>query len=57
VDPLDANAKGSKRPGQARAHLRPGGLDPGDYVFGKEPKEGAEYRYVRRVPRPEQTWG
>ncbi|HVR83887.1 MAG TPA: hypothetical protein VMU54_06210, partial [Planctomycetota bacterium] len=54
-DPQDANAQGRKGRGKRVKLFDAAGAILADYIFGKETKEGAEYRYVR-VPDQKQTW-
>lgn len=54
-DPQDANATGKSAKGKRVRLFDAGGTVLADYIFGKETKEGPEYRYVR-VPDQKQVW-
>ncbi|MBV8878703.1 MAG: DUF4340 domain-containing protein [Planctomycetaceae bacterium] len=54
-DPQDANAQGKKGRGKRVKLYDAAGTILADYIFGKETKEGPDYRYVR-VPDQKQTW-
>ncbi|HLY72625.1 MAG TPA: DUF4340 domain-containing protein [Planctomycetota bacterium] len=54
-DPQDQNEQGKKGRGKRVKLFDAAGAILADYIFGKETKEGAEYRYVR-VPDQKQTW-
>ncbi|HLY10193.1 MAG TPA: DUF4340 domain-containing protein [Planctomycetota bacterium] len=54
-DPQDVSLQGKKGRGKRVRLFDSGGSILADYIFGKETKEGADYRYVR-VPDQKQTW-
>jgi hypothetical protein len=54
-DPQDPALQGKKGRGKRVRLFDAAGTILADYIFGKETKEGAEYRYVR-VPDQKQTW-
>jgi hypothetical protein len=54
-DPQDATAQGKKGRGKRVKLYDAAGAILADFIFGKETKQGPEYRYVR-VPDQKQTW-
>lgn len=54
-DPQDPALQGKKGRGKRVKLFDTAGTILADYIFGKETKEGPEYRYVR-VPDQKQTW-
>jgi hypothetical protein len=54
-DPQDQSAEGKKGRGNRVKLYDQAGAILADYIFGKETKEGPEYRYVR-VPDQKETW-
>jgi hypothetical protein len=55
ADPQDPAMQGKKGRGKRVRLFDAAGAILADYIFGKETKEGPEYRYVR-VPDQKQTW-